>query len=61
MYKESNEARDKVSILDFVRKRKKQQKQRFLRDGLKKLTLKSANVIKGGPMAHRVKSGERRN
>ncbi|CAN7112325.1 unnamed protein product [Brassica rapa subsp. narinosa] len=45
--KKNNEARDKVSILDLVRKRKKQQKQRFLRDGLKKLTLKSANVIKG--------------
>ncbi|CAG7890075.1 unnamed protein product [Brassica rapa] len=44
MYKKNREARDKVRILYLVRKRKKQ---RFLRDGLKKLTLKSANVIKG--------------
>ncbi|KAF8094167.1 hypothetical protein N665_0368s0006, partial [Sinapis alba] len=38
---------DKVSVLDLVRKRKKQQKQRFSRDGLKKITSKRANVIKG--------------
>ncbi|CAN6886323.1 unnamed protein product, partial [Brassica oleracea] len=33
-----NEARDKVNVLDLVRKRKKQQKQRFLKDGLKRIT-----------------------
>ncbi|CAN7049349.1 unnamed protein product [Brassica oleracea var. botrytis] len=33
-----NEARDKLNVLDLVRKRKKQQKQRFLKDGLKKIT-----------------------
>ncbi|CAN7106791.1 unnamed protein product [Brassica rapa subsp. narinosa] len=42
-----NEARDKVDVLDLIRKKTKQQKQRFLKDGLKKITSKSANVIKG--------------
>jgi len=42
-----NEARDKVSLLVLVRKRKSHKKQRFFRDGLTKITLKSANFIEG--------------